>query len=155
MSSIVTSILSSIVGLLWNKARDTTAAKLKDGDVTDTKAREIVVRELNEIKTKLDGLSRKDLLGSYSFLQEGVDFLSASVDRPKLGYKSLMNETQDNEDESSRMSSGVESGMLAEVLQLSHAIETLNVSGNKSLNLPLNVLKMPAREQPTLFVLNL
>ena len=34
MSSIVTSILSSIVGLLWNKARDMTAAKLKDGDVT-------------------------------------------------------------------------------------------------------------------------
>ena len=67
MSSIVTSILSSTVGLLWNKARDLTAAKLKDGDVTDAKIREIVVRELNDIKTKLDGLSRKDLLSSYSF----------------------------------------------------------------------------------------
>ena len=116
--------------------------------VTDTKVREVVVRELNEIKTKLDGLSRKDLLGSYSFLQEGVDFLSASVDRPKLGYKSLMNETQDNQDESSRMSSGVKSGMLDEVLQLSHAIETLNVSGNKEFELAIERFK-DARKRAT------
>ena len=54
MSFIVTSILSSTVGLLWNKARDSTAAKLKDGDVMDAKIREIVIRELNDIKTKLD-----------------------------------------------------------------------------------------------------
>ena len=68
MSSIVNSILSSTIGLLWNKARDSVAAKLKDGDITDAKIREIVVRELDDIKTKLDGLSRKDLLSSYSFL---------------------------------------------------------------------------------------
>jgi hypothetical protein len=39
MSSIVTGILSSTVGLLANKVRDSTAAKLKDGGVTDTKIR--------------------------------------------------------------------------------------------------------------------
>ena len=148
MSSIVTSILSSIVGLLWNKARDTTAAKLKDGDVTNTKAREIVVRELNEIKTKLDGLSRKDLVSSYSFLQEGVDFLSTSVDRSELGYESLMNETQADTGESSRMSSGVEPGMLDEVLQHSHAIEKLNVSGNKEFELAIERFK-DARKRAT------
>ena len=148
MSSVVTSILSSIVGLLWNKARDTTAAKLKDGDVTDTKAREIVVRELNEIKTKLDGLSRQDLLSSYSFLQEGVDFLSASVDRSKLCNESLMNEAQIDQGESSRMASGVESGMLDEVLQLSHAIEKLNVSGNKEFELAIERFK-DARKRAT------
>ena len=65
MPSIVTSILSSTVGLLWNKARDKTAESLKDGDITDAKLREIVVRELNDIKTKLDGLSRTYLLSSY------------------------------------------------------------------------------------------
>ena len=42
MTSIVTGILSSTLGLLWNKARDTTAGKLKDGDVTDAKIREIL-----------------------------------------------------------------------------------------------------------------
>jgi hypothetical protein len=62
MSSIVTSILSTTIGLLWNKVRDTTAGKLKHGDVTGARIREILVRELNDIKTKLDGLSRKDLL---------------------------------------------------------------------------------------------
>ena len=56
MSLIVTSILSSTLGLLWNKARDATAKSLKDGDVTDAKIREIVVRELNDVKTKVDGL---------------------------------------------------------------------------------------------------
>ena len=68
MFSIITGILNSTIGLLWNKARDLTAAKLQDGDVADAKIREIVVRELNDIKTKLDGLCRKDLLSSYSFL---------------------------------------------------------------------------------------
>ena len=72
MSSILTIILSSTVGLLWNKACDKTAESLKDGDITDAKLREIVVRELNDIKTKLEGLSRSYLLSSYSFLQEGI-----------------------------------------------------------------------------------
>jgi L-cystine uptake protein TcyP (sodium:dicarboxylate symporter family) len=44
MSSIVTGILSSTVGLLANKARDLTAAKLKEGDVTDAKIRQMIVR---------------------------------------------------------------------------------------------------------------
>ena len=105
MSSIVTSILSSTVGLLWNKARDSTAAKLKDGDVTDAKIREIVVRDLNDIKTKLDGLSRKDLLSSYNFLQEGVDFLNVSLQNSKLDRKALTNETQDDRGETSTMPS--------------------------------------------------
>ena len=81
MSSVVTSILSSTVGLLWNKACDSTAAKLKDGDVTDAKIRQIVARELNDIKVKLDGLSRKDLLSSYSLLKQGVDLLNAALDQ--------------------------------------------------------------------------
>ena len=84
MSSIVTGILSSTVGLLWNKARDTTAAKLKDGDVTDAKIREVLVRELNDIKTKLDGLSRKDMLSSYRFLKEGVQLLNVSLNKSRL-----------------------------------------------------------------------
>ena len=81
MSSIITGILSTTVGLLWNKARDKTAEKLQDGDVTDAKMREIVVRELNDIKTKLDGLSRAHLLSSYSFLREGVELLNVCLDQ--------------------------------------------------------------------------
>ena len=54
MSSIVTSILSSTVGLLCNKVRDTTAKHLKDSGITNAQIRQAVVRELNDMDTKLD-----------------------------------------------------------------------------------------------------
>jgi hypothetical protein len=119
------------VGLLWNKARDSTAAKLKDGDITDEKIREIVVRDLNDIKTKLDGLSRKDLLSSYNFLQEGVDFLNVSLQKSKLDQKALTNETQDDRSETSTMPSCGQSGILSEASELSQAMGQLNCSSDK------------------------
>ena len=131
MSSIVTSILSSTVGLLWNKARDSTAAKLKDGDVTDAKIREIIVSEMNDIKTKLDGLSRKDLLSSYNFLQEGVDFLNVSLQNSKLDQKALTNETQDDRGETSTMPSCDQSGILSEAIELSQAKGKLKCNSDK------------------------
>ena len=125
MPSIVTSILSSTVGLLWNKARDKTAESLKDGDITDAKLREIVVRELNDIKTKLDGLSRKDLLSSYSFLQEGIQLLNVCLE--KFEQTAVVNEGNDDRDETSRMPSHGESGILNEALDLSQAMGKLQI----------------------------
>lgn len=82
MASIVTSALCSTMDLLLNKACNKIAYKLKDGDITDAKIREIIVREVNDVKTnKLDGFSREDLLSSYNFLQEGVNLLKASLDK--------------------------------------------------------------------------
>ena len=69
MSSIITAILESTVGLLCEKARDSAANKLKDGDLADEKLREIIVQDLTDIKSKLDCLSLKDLDSSYSFLR--------------------------------------------------------------------------------------
>ncbi|CAB3990585.1 Hypothetical predicted protein [Paramuricea clavata] len=133
MSSIVTSILSSTVGLLWNKARDTTAKKMKDGDITDAKLREIVVRELNDVKIKIDGLSRKDLLSSYSFLQEGVQLLNVSLDKSKDKQKAVQSETQDDRGETSRMTSGDESAdILNKALELSHAMGKLKIVSSES-----------------------
>ena len=125
MSSIVTSILSSTVGLLWNKARDKTAESLKDGDITDAKLREIVVRELNDIKTKLDGLSRSYLLSSYSFLQEGIQLLNVCLE--KFEQKAVVNEGNDDRDETSRMPSNGESDILNEALELSQAMGKLQI----------------------------
>ena len=59
-------MLEATVGFLVTKGRDAAAAKLKEGDVTDERFRNMIVRELNDIKSKLDGLSRKDLLSSIS-----------------------------------------------------------------------------------------
>ena len=127
MTLIVTSILSSTIGLLWNKVRDATAKGLKDGDITDAKIREIVVRELNDIKTKIDGLSRKDLLSSYSFLQEGVQLLNVSLDKSKDEQNAVVNQSEDDRGEASKILSGAKSDILCEGLELSHAMRKLNI----------------------------
>ena len=80
MSSIITSVLNLTFGLLWEKVRDHTANKLKEGDMTDEKCRQLIVRELDDIKTKIDGLARKDLLSAVNFLKEGHTYLNLSHD---------------------------------------------------------------------------
>ena len=131
MPSIITGILSSTVGLLWNKVLDKTAEKLQDGDVTDAKLRELVVREMNDIKTKLDALSRKDLLSSYIFLQEGVDLLNVTLDKFNLEEKALPNHSKNDGSETSTMSSTVGSDVLNEVLKLSHAVGKIKLDSDK------------------------
>ena len=64
MSSIATAVFKATIGLLVDKGRDKAAEKLKEGDVTDQKFRGLIVREIDDIKSKLDGLSRKDLVAS-------------------------------------------------------------------------------------------
>ncbi|CAB4041624.1 Hypothetical predicted protein [Paramuricea clavata] len=130
MASIVTKILSSTVGLLVNKARDSTAAKLKEGDVTNAKIRELVVRELNDVKTKLDGLSRANLLSSYNFVEEGVNLLIVSINQSKLEQKALplVNETQDDQGETA-MPIGAQSEILDEAL-LSHAMKEVKINSD-------------------------
>ena len=132
MASIVTKILSSTVGLLVNKARDSTAAKLKDGDVADARIRELVVRELNDVKTKLDGLSRANLLSSYNFVQEGVNLLILSINKSTLEQKALplVNETQDDQGETA-MPSGAQSEILDEALVLSHAMKEVKINSDR------------------------
>ena len=76
MSSTVTAVFKVTIGLLVIKGRDKAAEKLKDGHVTDQQFRGLIVREIEEIKSKLDdGLSRKDLLASITFFEEGIQLL--------------------------------------------------------------------------------
>ena len=75
MSSIVTTLFEATIDLLVNKGRDKAAEILKDGDVTDQKFRSLIVREIDDIKSKLDALSRKDLEASISFFEEGIALL--------------------------------------------------------------------------------
>ncbi len=101
MSAIVSSVINSTVGLLCSKLRDYTAERLNEGDLNDEKCRQIIVREIDDIKSKLDGLSRKDLLASLSFFKEGVTRLYASLetsgescDGPSTSQTSVENESQ-------------------------------------------------------------
>ncbi|XP_078378084.1 uncharacterized protein LOC144661258 [Oculina patagonica] len=83
MSSIVTAVFKATIGLLVNKGRDKAAEKLKDGDVTQQKFCRLIVREIDDIKSKLDGLSRKDLLASISFFEEGIELLYKVFDKAR------------------------------------------------------------------------
>ncbi|CAH3177440.1 unnamed protein product [Porites evermanni] len=75
MSSLITAVFKATIGLLVNKGRDKLAEKLNEGDVTDQKFHGLIVREIDEIKSKLDGLARKDLLASISLFREGIELL--------------------------------------------------------------------------------
>ena len=75
MWSIATAVFKVTIGWLVDKGRNKAAKKLKDGDVTDQKFRGLIVREIDDIKSKFDGLSRNDLGASISFFEEGIELL--------------------------------------------------------------------------------
>ena len=61
MSWIIEAVFNTAIGWLVNKGRDIIAETLQEGDVTNKKIRDLIVREVEDIKIKLDGLSEKDL----------------------------------------------------------------------------------------------
>ena len=80
MSSIVTLVFNTTIGWLVNKGRDMTAERLKKGDVADQKIRDLIVREVEDIKSKLDGLSRKDLLAAVDSFKTGIRYFFEAFD---------------------------------------------------------------------------
>ena len=80
MASIVTSVFNATIGWLVNKGRDVTAERLKEGDVADQKIRDLIVREVEDIKSKLDGLSRKDLLAAVDSFTTGIRYFFEAFD---------------------------------------------------------------------------
>ena len=91
MSSPITVVFKATIGLVVNKGRDKLAEKLNKGDVTDQKFRGLIVREIDEIKSKLDGLARKDLKTSISHFKEGIELLYEVFEsaRPSSEHKIL------------------------------------------------------------------
>ena len=72
MSSLIAAILKATVGLLVNNGRNVAAEKLKEGNVTNEQLHMLIVRELDDIKKKVEGLATKDLLTCFSFYHEGL-----------------------------------------------------------------------------------
>ena len=79
MSQAITGALKLAFGFISNKLRTNAAEKFQDGGLTDQKFRGWIVRELDDIKSKLDAMSRKDLCASISFLEQGIKRLDMSV----------------------------------------------------------------------------
>ena len=75
MSAIITAVFKATVGWLVDKSRDELAKELKDGDVTDQRFRGIIMREIDDMRSKLNGLSRRYLLASITFFREGIALL--------------------------------------------------------------------------------
>ena len=72
-------ILKSILGLVVDKARSATANILSDGDLTDERMREVIISNIDDIKSSLRGLSRQHLNSSLSFLKEGISRMGLPV----------------------------------------------------------------------------
>ena len=91
MSSLITAVFKATIGLLVNKGRDKLVEKLNEGDVTDQKFRGLIVREIDEIKSKLDGLTKKDLKTSISLFKEGIELLYEVFEsaRPSSEHKTV------------------------------------------------------------------
>ena len=119
MSSIITAILGAAVGLFCDKARDSAANKLKDGDLADEKLREIIVKDLTDIKSKLDCLSLQYVGASCSFLKQGVIFLNLALDKSNKDQKA----SEGSADEATRVMNDTASGILDAALSLPQAIQ--------------------------------
>jgi hypothetical protein len=142
MLAVISSILSSVFGLVVNKVRSTTAGQLENGDITEEKLRDVIIEDLENIKTKIDGLSRAYLLASYSYLKEGIVTLNLALGEAKdkqINKEKVTATTTRKESESK---------FLNEVIALSHAIQELNNTPNGPLVFATDCFKA-AREKAT------
>ena len=97
MSAIVTTVLKGTVGLLIKRGLKSASEKLKDGDVTDQQLRSWIMDEIDNVKSKLDAMARKDLGASISFFREGLVLLDKAVDartRDEGGSKNVKGANQ-------------------------------------------------------------
>ena len=93
--SIATTVFRSTVGWLINRGRTVAATNLRHGDVFDQLLCGLVSRELDSIKSKLDGLAQQHLGAAVSSYMEGVSLTAVEDDldgpgpakRPKLDTK--------------------------------------------------------------------
>lgn len=85
MTSIVTDVFKATIGLLVDKGRDVAAERLRGGDVTDEAIRRWIVREINAVSSKLNGLARKDLNTSINHFRTGLVYLFEVLNKAQSG----------------------------------------------------------------------
>ena len=92
--------------MIINRSRDKMAKNLKDGDVAEVALANLIVRELEDIRNRLDGLARKDLLASVEYLKQGIlnldkmlkkAFEEPPTPKPEISGKESQTEDASNE----------------------------------------------------------
>ena len=114
--------------IVAGKVYDVLTNKLKDGDLTNEKLREVIVKDLNDIKSKLDCLSLKDLDASCSFLKERVRLLNFTFD---LWNKNRKTSERSADKGTPRVLNDSASGILKAALTLLQTIQRLKISSKK------------------------
>jgi len=87
---IVVGVFKATVGLLIDEGRDWLAEKLKEGDVTDEKFRDRIVREINAMNLKLDAIAWKDLGASMNFFKEGLALMYKVLEKVSNSEESVV-----------------------------------------------------------------
>ena len=80
MASVVVSALNMTLSLFLNKARRSLTEDLKNGDLNSQELRGLIMSNMESIKTKIDGLARRELLSSASFIEDGLFLLNDLLD---------------------------------------------------------------------------
>ena len=96
------------------------AKKLKDGDLTDEQVRQMIVGDLSKIKSKLDGLSLKDLGSSLSYLNEGILLLNSALDKPNEDLLAITNASSTR--------------ILSEAVSLREAFDRISITSKEQLD---------------------
>jgi hypothetical protein len=148
MSEVVTGVVKLTFGFLANKIRSGIAERLKDGDVTDEEGRRLIVRELDDIKSKLDGLARKDLLSSLCFLQEGVNRLYQSIFQVDSNENTAESPEQATLVEAASFRDTGPDSPINEVIALINTITSLQIRSKERFKSAIESFKLP-REKAT------
>lgn len=81
--AVLAPLLKITVDFFLDKVKDEAANSLKDGDITELRFREMIIRELNDIKSMLRGMVRQDLIASISYFNDGIELLYNHINQSK------------------------------------------------------------------------
>ncbi|XP_028406525.1 uncharacterized protein LOC114529004 [Dendronephthya gigantea] len=127
MTEIVSGVLKLTFRFLANKARSKISERLNDGDVTNEECRRLIVGEIDDIKRKVDGLARKDLLSSLSFLQEGINGLYQLLQKFKESENGSESTEQATSAGATSSQETVSVSQINEVVSLVNAFNSLKI----------------------------
>ena len=92
LGSVIANVVGSVLSSFFDIPRNIAADKLKESGYD--KLRDTIVGDLHDIKKKLDGLARKDLLSSYRSLKEGIGILNLTRSKDEQISKDEANADQ-------------------------------------------------------------